>query len=278
MDGTGVRVENRHVQADPASALAAAGSPPVSAGRLRVARGTDARVAYIRAAFLDDRLRLAAQPIVDLRTGEGAGEELLLRLVRPNGLTSLPGPYLLAAERYPRLMLEIDTWVVDRAAELAAPGRRVQVNLSGWTVAQRAFSDRIEAALERYGTEPSLLTFEITETAAALGSNQAATCADGIVALGSRLALDDFGTGYGAFTYLHRLPVSMIKIDREFVTDLATNPRSRGVVQGIVDIATRLGLTTVAEGVEDAATLGLLRDCAVDRAQGFHLGRPAPCE
>src|SRR4051812_44990163 len=266
--------DNPPVQADPASALASVIGPPKSHGLLRVAGGTDARVAYIRAARLDGRLRLAAQPIVDLRTGEGAGEELLLRLVRPNGLTCLPGPYLLAAEQYPQLMLEIDGWVVDRAAELAAGGRHLHVNLSGWTVADRAFGDRIEAAFERHGTDPALLTFEITETAAALGSNLTTTCAERIVALGSRLAVDDFGTGYGAFTYLHRLPVSMIKIDREFVVELQTNERSRAIVQAIVDLAVRLGHTTVAEGVEDEGTLALLRKAGVDRAQGFYLGRP----
>jgi EAL domain-containing protein (putative c-di-GMP-specific phosphodiesterase class I) len=227
----------------------------------------------MRAALRDDRLRLAAQPIVDLRTGEGAGEELLLRLVRPNGRHDLPGPYLKAAEQY-RLAIGIDAWVVNRAAQLAAPGRKLHVNLSGRTIAETSFANHIEESLERHGTDPALLTFEITETAPALVPTDAVAFAERVASLGSHLALDDFGTGYGTLTYLHRLPVSMIKIDRAFVTGLAHDERSRQIVESIVDIATRLGHVTVAEGVEDQATLAALSDCGVDRAQGYLIGRP----
>jgi EAL domain-containing protein (putative c-di-GMP-specific phosphodiesterase class I) len=240
---------------------------------LRVARGTEAQVAQMRAAMRDDRLRLAAQPIVDLRTGEGAGEELLLRLVRPNGRLDLPGPFLKAAEQY-RLAIGIDAWVVDRAAELAAPGRALHVNLSGRTLVEVAFADHIEAALERHGTDPALLTFEITETAPVPAPADAIALAERITSLGSRLALDDFGTGYGTLTYLHRLPVSMIKIDRTFVTSVVHDERSRQIVESVVAIATRLGHLTVAEGVEDHATLAALCDCGVDRAQGYLIGHP----
>jgi EAL domain-containing protein (putative c-di-GMP-specific phosphodiesterase class I) len=265
----------RPVHAYPAGAPAPDGPRQASAGRIRIAGGTDARVAYVRAALGDDRLRLAAQPIVDVRTGGEAGEELLLRLVRPDATIALPTPYLLAAERYPRLMAEVDAWVVERAAALAATGRRLQVNLSGATLAEGSFARCIDAAFARHGTDPSLLTFEITETAAVLDGTRSRECAEQIAALGSHLALDDFGTGYAAFSYLHRLSVSMLKIDREFVSGIAHDVRARRLVLAIVDLAARLGLTTVAEGVEDAETLALLRESGVDRAQGFHLGRPS---
>ena len=239
-----------------------------------VPAGADARVAYLRAALLDNRLRLLAQPIVDVRTGAVKAEELLLRVVRRNGKCELPGPYVQAAERS-RLAIQLDTWVLDRAARLAAGGRRLHINLSGRTVAEGSFADRIESALKRHRAKPALLTFEITETAPALDLPDPGAVAERIDKLGSGLALDDFGTGYGALTYLHRLPVTMLKIDREFVSDAATNPRSRAIVEAVVCIAQHVGQTTVAEGVEDEATLAVMRECGVDLAQGFLFGRPA---
>lgn len=242
--------------------------------RLLAPRGAEARAAYLRGALLDNRLKLLAQPIVDVRIGGVIAEELLLRVVRRNGKLELPGPYLQAAEDS-RLAIQIDAWVVDRAARLAAGGRRLHVNLSGRTVAEGSFADRIESALMRHRAKPKLLTFEITETAPVSERPDPGAVAERIDRLGSGLALDDFGTGYGALTYLHRLPVTMLKIDRSFVVDAATDLRSRAIVESIVCIAQRAGQTTVAEGVEDEATLAVMRECGVDLAQGFHFGRPA---
>jgi EAL domain-containing protein (putative c-di-GMP-specific phosphodiesterase class I) len=102
------------------------------------------------------------------------------------------------------------------------------------------------------------------------------TFARGMAEIGCGLALDDFGTGFGGFTYLKRLPVSHIKIDVEFVRDLATNPANRHVVKAIVSLANAFGLETVAEGVEGEDSLAILREENVDYAHGYHLGRPAP--
>ncbi len=94
--------------------------------------------------------------------------------------------------------------------------------------------------------------------------------------MGCQLALDDFGTGYGAFTYLKHLPVDVLKIDIEFVRDATTNPASRHLITAVVNLARSFDLTTVAEGVEDQPTLELLTQLGVDRAQGYHIGRPGP--
>lgn len=94
----------------------------------------------------------------------------------------------------------------------------------------------------------------------------------------SELALDDFGTGYGGFTYLKQLPVDFLKIDIEFVRDLATNLGSRHVVEAVVALARGFGLKTVAEGVEDAETSELLHRLGVDFAQGYYIARPAPLD
>lgn len=97
-------------------------------------------------------------------------------------------------------------------------------------------------------------------------------------ALGCGMALDDFGTGFGSFTYLKRLPVTILKIDIEFVRDLPSNPANQNLVKAIVNLAAGFEHWTVAEGVEDEATLVLLREYGVNFAQGFHLGRPAPLD
>jgi EAL domain-containing protein (putative c-di-GMP-specific phosphodiesterase class I) len=261
----------------PTRALATNGRRPGFPTRLGpgVARGIEAKVAYVRLALGDDRLRLDAQPIVDLRTGETVAEELLLRFVRSDGGIDAPGPYIEAAERY-RLAVDLDDWVLARAAELAASGRRVHVNLSGRTVVDCSFAARIETTVAEHGIDGSVLTFEITETAPALDLAAAREVTDRIVALGAGLALDDFGTGYASLSYLRHLPVTMLKIDREFVADAAIDARSRALVESIVHMARRLGKTTLAEGVEDEATLVALREIGVDLAQGFHIARPAP--
>jgi EAL domain-containing protein (putative c-di-GMP-specific phosphodiesterase class I) len=248
---------------------------PRASGLPGVARGAEARVAYVRVALRDDRLRLVSQPIVDLRTGAQVAEELLLRFVRRDGSIELPGPYVCAAERF-HLAVELDAWVLERAVRLAAAGRRVHMNVSGRTIVDWEFGDRIEDCLALHGADPSLLTFEITETAPALDLPRATCVAERIAALGASVALDDFGTGYGSLSYLLRLPIHVVKIDRDFVADVVSDGRPRALVESVVHLARRLGQVTVAEGVENQATLDVLRECGVDHAQGFHIGGCEP--
>jgi EAL domain-containing protein (putative c-di-GMP-specific phosphodiesterase class I) len=150
------------------------------------------------------------------------------------------------------------------------------MNVSAHSLSDPTFYDYVESALRRSGADPALIVFELTETA--LVQDQAATedFARRVHGLGCRLALDDFGTGYGGFTYLKQLPIDFLKIDIEFVRDLATNPASQLVVEAVVALARGFGLETVAEGVEDERTLDLLREYGVEYAQGYHVARPAP--
>jgi len=166
---------------------------------------------------------------------------------------------------------------VERAVGLARD-RRIEVNLSGQSIGDEGLPEFIEAQLARTGADPSNLVFEITETAAAHDLVQARALADRLTALGCGFALDDFGTGYGSFTYLKHLPVSYLKIDMDFVRNIADDPSDRQVVKAIVDVARNFGIKTIAEGVESQVTLELLRGFGVDLVQGYHLGRPAPVE
>jgi EAL domain-containing protein (putative c-di-GMP-specific phosphodiesterase class I) len=226
-------------------------------------------------ALEEGRLLLYAQPIIDLTNGETVLEELLLRMRCRDETVVGPSAFLEAAERH-GMVTAVDEWVFDQAAQVAASGRAVTVNVSAQTVGRSSFVESAERALERHNVAPSLITFEITETAVVADIIGATRFADRLEAIGCQFALDDFGTGYAALTYLKHLPIRYLKIDVDFVRDLARNERSRAVVSGVVALAAGFGQLTVAEGVEDEATLELLRGLGVDFAQGFHIGMPAP--
>jgi EAL domain-containing protein (putative c-di-GMP-specific phosphodiesterase class I) len=117
---------------------------------------------------------------------------------------------------------------------------------------------------------------EITETSLIGNLEAGEAFAHGLADLGIAIALDDFGTGFGSFTYLTRLPIQLLKIDIEFIRDLATSEHKQHLIRAIVLLAKGFNQLTVAEGVEDAETLELLRGYGVDFVQGFHIGRPAP--
>ena len=152
----------------------------------------------------------------------------------------------------------------------------MQVNISGKSIGDRTLLAYIEGCVARSGADPSTMVFELTETAVTEDEAAGELFARGIRDLGCELALDDFGTGYGGFTYLKRLPINYLKIDVEFVRDIASSASSHRVVQGVVALAHAFRIQTVGEGVEDAETLQILRLIGVDFAQGYHIGRPAP--
>jgi PAS domain S-box-containing protein len=234
----------------------------------------------IQEALKEDRLVLYSQPIIDLHTGEIVQRELLIRMRdarQPDGTQELipPDAFLPVAEEF-GVITEIDRWVIDRATEIAATGRAVEVNVSGRSIRAPGLVNHIKHAIQRTGADPGKIVFEITETALLRAEPAARAFVESLHALGCKVALDDFGTGYGGFTYLKRLPVDFLKIDTEFVLDVQTNSASRNVVQSIVSLAASFGLKTVGEGVEDEASLNLLRELGVDYGQGFHIGRPAP--
>ena len=228
-----------------------------------------------RVALRAGGLRLVAQPIVELATGEVVAHELLVRLLAPDW--SLVGPdYFLEAAERKGLIRDVDRWVLGRAAHLAAAGQHVHVNVSGRSIAMPGLLGEIEHGLEREGADPARLTLEITETAAAEDLAAVAVFAEGFRAMGGRIALDDFGTGFGGLMYVKRLPVDMLKIDVGFVYDLVSSRRSRAIVDAVAGLADEIGLVTVAEGVEDQPTRELLRAFGVHCAQGFHVGRAVP--
>jgi PAS domain S-box-containing protein len=230
-------------------------------------------IGRVRDAMSEQRLVLAAQPIVALSSGEVAGQELLLRMRSRAGELVMPDVFLPSAERF-GLIGTLDRWVIGQAARMAAHGRAVNVNLSAQSLGDPQLSGLIEKLIEREDADPALVTFEITETALTEHLDLASRLTFRLAALGCEFALDDFGTGYGAFTYLKTLPIKHLKIDIEFVRDLLQNEASQHLVSATVQLARSFGQKTVAEGVEDAQTLERLRELEVDYVQGYFLGRP----
>ena len=233
----------------------------------------------VRTALNEDRFLLYSQPIVETRTGRVVREELLLRMLsdRGDGEVIAPGAFLPVAEEF-GMIGEIDRWVIREGIPLLGERREISINLSGRSIGDPSITKLIEAVVRDLAVDPSKLTIEITETALVKDMQAARTFTDRLERLGCALALDDFGTGYGSFTYLKHLPVQFIKIDIDFIRELTENPADRRIVRSIVGIAKGFGIKTIAEGVEDEATLKLLIEYGIDFAQGYHIDRPTPAK
>ena len=235
----------------------------------------------IRDALASDGFVLHAQPIMSLNGDSTPRSELLLRMVGESDDPIPPASFLYIAERFD-LIQEIDRWVVSRAIEILAEeqsgGRDVVlcVNLSAKSVVDPSLPEHIASELDAHGADGSGLCFEVTETAAVVNIDRAKQFARLVADLGCEFALDDFGAGFASFYYLKHLAFDLLKIDGEFVIDLTTSRTNQLVVKAVVDIARGLGKRTIAEFVEDAATLELLRGMGVDFAQGFYVAKPAP--
>lgn len=247
------------------------------AEQLRVERELDklAWVGRIRDALDGGRLELLAQPVIDIASKDVVKHELLIRMRSADGGLLEPARFLPTAEEF-GLITEIDRWVIDEAVRLAARGHRVAFNLSARSVVNPHMLARIGNAVRAAGAPPDHLECEITETALVHDFATAEEFVRGLIDLGCSVALDDFGVGYGGFAYLKRLPVSVLKIDREFVRDLCEEASSRHVVAAVVSLAKAFGMKTTAEGPESLETLDLLRELGVDRAQGYVIGPPVP--
>jgi diguanylate cyclase (GGDEF)-like protein/PAS domain S-box-containing protein len=235
----------------------------------------------IKRALDDEKFILYCQPIADVATGVISQYELLLRMEDEDGRVIPATAFLSTAERFD-LIQGIDRWVVRKAIELIAEhaehGRalKLEVNISAKSVADPELLRTIEEQFEKTGIDPSLLILEITETTAIANMDEAVEFATRLSRLGASFALDDFGRGFGSFYYLKHLPVNYLKIDGDFVRNLAENLVDQQVVKAVVQVAKSLGYKTIAEYVGDEATVLALRHYGVDFMQGYHIGRPRP--
>lgn len=237
----------------------------------------------LREALETDGFILYAQPIIDLATDQIVRYEILIRLLDRDGGVIPPGAFLDIADQF-GLSGDIDRWVLSQVTTvltddaLAGKGLSFAINLSPRSMTDREFLEMIGdmPALDVIG--PVRLVMEITETAAIYNIHVAKDFLRTLRDQGCEFALDDFGMGFSSFYQLKNLDVDYLKIDGSFVRNLSKDPVDRHLVVAMVHLARSLGKRTIAEFVEDAETLEILRSIGVDCAQGFHIGRPRPLE
>lgn len=228
-----------------------------------------------------DQVVVHYQPQVALETGTVLGVEALVRWEHPEHGMLGPLAFVPAAERT-GLIRQLTLHVLDRSLAQAAHWRTegrticVSVNLSVRNLLDPHFVDDVRRALERHRIPATQLELEITETMAMLDPHRSVEVLGALDELGVMLSVDDYGTGYSSLAYLQRLPVRRLKIDRSFVAGVVADAASAAIVRSTIELARHLGLTVVAEGVEDDETLLALVEMRCFAAQGYGLGRPVP--
>lgn len=235
----------------------------------------------LKLALAYDGLKLHYQPQVDVATGEIQAVEALLRWHDPQ-LGEVPPDRFIPVAEATGLILALGAWVLDAACQQiaawvdAGTPLRVAINLSVQQLRQADLVEQVERSLARHNAPPGLLEVEVTETQAMADPEQARAVLCRLQALGVCIALDDFGTGHSSLAYLKQLPVSRIKIDREFVHPLLQSPEDATFVRAIIVLAQTLELHVVAEGVETAEQLGMLAQYGCDAYQGWLFSRAVP--
>lgn len=235
----------------------------------------------LRTALGDGELILHYQPKIDLATGRAAGVEALVRWNHPERGLLYPGQFLGIAEEA-GLMNQISNHVLDLALDQAAvwqgKGHRltVAVNLPASSLIDVELPDRIEEMLQQRGLPGAALILEITEEFMMPDRDRAREILSRLRTKDIRISIDDFGTGYSSLAYLRDLPANEIKIDRSFVLPMTADPRAADLVASIINLAQSIGLTVVAEGVENSQHLKILARYACDQVQGFHICKPLP--
>ncbi|MEO7938486.1 MAG: EAL domain-containing protein, partial [Burkholderiaceae bacterium] len=240
------------------------------------------RVAWngrIHGALRDHRLQLHFQPVHRMSDLGIVYYEALVRMIDEDDASQLIGPteFVPYAERSGKIR-QIDRWVFQACVDkltLSPPAVCIAANLSARSLDDPTFVDVLRALLQRSHVDPARLHIELTETAAMGDLIAARPMIAALRSVGCAVHLDDFGSGFSSFAHLKLLEVDGIKIDGSFIRDLTSDPSNQLVVASLVKIARSLNKTTVAECVEDSATLNALRELGVDHVQGFHLGRPA---
>ncbi|AQT80610.1 hypothetical protein B1R94_17085 [Mycolicibacterium litorale] len=251
-------------------------SPPWSGGA-----GTVRLLGELRQAIDQFELTLVYQPKFDLNTAEIVGVEALVRWPHPERGLLGPDEFLPLVRRYglmgsitdlviSRALDDLVTW---RASSLAVP---IAVNIFAPSMADLRLPGKIAAALSERGIDPSVLTVEITEDLFLENMDRTKIVLNNLRDNGIRIAIDDFGSGYSALSYMRDLTVDEVKLDRHFIAPIPGDVRAGAVVRAVVNLAGELGLTTVAEGIENSETADWLRDHGCQVGQGYYFSPPLP--
>ena len=236
----------------------------------------------LRRAVEHNELRLYLQPKIHIASGAVCGAEALVRWQHPERGLVPPMAFIPFAEQT-GFIRQLTLWMFDRAANeqvaLALLGvRRVSVNLSTRDLLDQELPDKLDAILRRHCAVADGFCLEITESAIMDDPQRAEATLNRLAERGFKLSIDDFGTGYSSLAYLKKLPVHELKIDKSFVMAMETDPGDAKIVRSTIDLAHNLGLTVVAEGIENEAVLQLLHALQCDEGQGYHMSKPLPVQ
>jgi diguanylate cyclase (GGDEF)-like protein len=239
-----------------------------------------ALIAELRAAVKRKDVFLVYQPQIDLRGGGLAGVEALARWEHPRRGPVPPAQFIPIAEHAGIIkhltLLAVETALSERQSILSEElaDIPVSVNLSARMLQDEQFPDDVTRLLDSYGVPRGGLCLELTESSIMADPDRSRAMLQRLSEAGVRLSIDDFGTGYSSLSYLSRLPLDEIKIDRSFVTRMVQDARDASIVQSTIGLGHALGLTVVAEGIENDETLGVLAGLGCDVVQGYHIGLP----
>jgi diguanylate cyclase (GGDEF)-like protein/PAS domain S-box-containing protein len=237
---------------------------------------------YLRRALDRGEFCVHYQPQFDLQSGRLVGQEALLRWTNPKLGSVAPDQFIPIAEEN-GLIVPIGNWVLQESCRQTSAWRRagyplngVSVNVSAVQFSRPDFVDTVGDVLRDTGLDPRYLELELTESLVIRDVRESAHKMDKLHGLGVQISVDDFGAGYSSLSYLQRLPIDILKLDRSFVEEFKTSGGNSSLVQGIVSLAHGLGMRVTAEGVETEQQLDLVHHSGCDKVQGFLLGRPSP--
>jgi len=243
-------------------------------------------VTEMREAILQDQLTLHYQPVVELATGRVEGVEALVRWNHPERGLLMPDQFIPLAEET-GMIVELGHWVLRNAVRQLCDWQdrlpldsefSVRVNISTTELQNLELIEHVQDILRETGVDASNLIIELTESMAVTGGDVDKYSLSGLRQLGVQLEIDDFGTGYSSISYLRRLPVNVVKIDRSLIAGLGTDEEQGGFVEAVLHLIHACGLKAVAEGIETAEQAEELVRLGCGSGQGYYFGRPAPAE
>lgn len=234
-------------------------------------------------ALNNEEFSLYCQPKLDLKTDRLYGGEVLLRW-HSSQFGQVNTQRFIDVLENSRHLVPVTNWVIHSAVRQCAayqkvcPGFSVAINLSSSLLNSHHIIDMVNHASSIWAIKPSRIVLEVTESAMMKNPEKSRQVLSDLHGAGYRLSIDDFGTGYSSLAYLKDLPVDELKIDRSFIMDMKAEQRDLSIVEATINLAHSLDLRVVAEGVEDARTLQLLKEMGCDYAQGYFIARPMPVD
>ena len=235
-------------------------------------------------AIENDELKLFYQPKINLKTGRIMGVEALIRWIKPDGTIITPNVFVPIAEKS-GLISKISDYVLFEGCrqnkswqDMGYPKIVMSINFTSSDFYQPDLKEKVNDALKRERLSAEWLEVELTETLALSDIDFAVSQMNKLRELGVKLAMDDFGTGYSSLSYLQILPITLLKLDRSFITDIQNDNIAFEIVSSVIRIAKSKKIETIAEGIENKDHEAILREAGCDYGQGYLYGKPMPAE